>query len=134
MKQNTNSQSIERALHSFRIAENEFNRPHEDTVTLCTCYYTRNSIDEFLRAFLFEKSAVTDFTLKSEQLLNECLKLDSQFRKIDLSCFACNCAEEAREQHYCLAAEKVKECFQTAQAVKELVMSGLNIAESDFEK
>lgn len=126
-------QQLENALQSFRIAENELNRPNEDAVTICACHNTRNSVNGFLHSYLLSKSG--DNPEKHlDDLLKQCSKVDSQFTKIDLSCFKCGTSDTNEcDSQYCLSVEKVDECFNQAKAVKELVLEKLKLSEKDFD-
>ena len=126
-------QSVEHAMQSFRIAENELNRPNEDAVTLCACHTTRNSVNKFLHSYLLSQSADT-IEKHLDDLLSQCSKLDSRFDAIDLSCFKCGTSDKDECEHtYCLSVEKVSECFNQATAVKQLVMEKLQLSERDFQ-
>ena len=126
-------QTLQDAFQSFRMAENEMNRPHEDTVAFCACHNMRNSINIFLLSFLADNSVQIAGKKKFEDLLKYCKKIDPQFKAIDLSCFNCkqdgvtNCDEK-----YCLSVKKVNECFVQTKMVKNLVLAKLKISEKDF--
>jgi hypothetical protein len=124
--------AVANALRSFRIAENEINRPNEDAVLLCACYTTRISISRFLQSYL-QSTSPGNREDNMHQLLDECIRLDRQFSKIDLSCF--NCGETGTEcnNQYCLSGEKVSECYTRARDVKDLVLEKLNLSEKDFD-
>jgi len=125
-------QSIENALQSFRIAENEINRPNEDAVALCACYGTRNSINNFLHSYLLSKS-IDNRENQLDKLLKQCSTIDSNFSTIDLSCFKCNGTSNVDcDSSYCLSADKINECFNQAKKVKNLVLEKLEISEKDF--
>jgi len=125
--------SIENAMQSLRVAENELNRPNEDAVTLCACYNTRNSVNGFLHSFLLSRSS--DHPEKYlDELLNQCSGIDAAFKSIDLSCFKCGTSgKESCDSNYCLSVDKVNECFSRALVVKQLVLEKLLLSEKDFE-
>ncbi len=125
-------QSIENALQSFRIAENEINRPNEDSVAPCVCFGTRTSINHFLNSYLLSK-AIENKENQLEKILKQCESFDPNFSAIDLSCFKCDStAEVSCDSSYCLSADKVNECFIQAKKVKDLVFKKLEISEKDF--
>ncbi|MCX6290329.1 MAG: hypothetical protein NT126_01035 [Bacteroidetes bacterium] len=125
--------TVKNAMDSLRVAENELNRPTEDTVTLCACYSTRNSVNGFLHSYLLSKSSDNQEKYLDD-LLDQCSKIDSQFKKVDLSCFKCGVSnKEQCEKNYCLSVDKVNECYSQANMVKQLVMEKLNLSEKDFE-
>jgi hypothetical protein len=133
MTQENIKQLVQHAMNSFRIAENELNRPTEDSVTLCACTGTRNSINQFLHSYLKSKSADKS-EMQLNNLLNQCISIDSSFSGIDLSCFKCGVSSNNDcDGSYCLSAEKVTECFDRAKAVKKLVLEKLQMSERDFE-
>ena len=134
MKTDAVHQSLGIALQELRIAEDELNRPTEDAVTLCACISTRNALNGFLRTFLLKHNPSVSRNLNSDELLNQCTRIDPQFKSLDLSSFACRhvVGEEECEKMYCLSVEKVNECFETVRAAKDLVLAKLNVSEKDF--
>jgi hypothetical protein len=126
-------QSLEQAMQSFRIAENELNRPNEDAVTLCACHNTRNSVNGFLHSYLLSKSS-DNREKHLDDLLSQCSKIDDQFKAIDLSCFKCGTSDKDTCDHnYCLSVEKVDECFNQAKVVKDLVLKKLAVTEKELD-
>jgi len=125
--------SLRNAFFSYRIAENEYNRPIEDAVTLCACNKMRGSVEEFLRSFLRHNDAAFNHLDYFNDLLNRCANIDSQFKAIDLSCFVCNNEGGNGHEKYCFSAEKMKDCFIQTRMVKNLVLAKLNLSEKDFE-
>jgi hypothetical protein len=125
--------SLQNAFQSFRMAENEMNRPHEDAVAFCACHNMRNCVNIFLLSFLADNAVQVSGEKKFEDLLKYCKKIDSQFKAIDLSCFNCkhdgatNCDEK-----YCLSIKKVNECFVQTKMVKNLVLAKLKISEKEL--
>ena len=124
---------LRNAYFSFRLAEDEFNRPNEDVVTLCACNRLRGSMTGFLRSFL--KSKFVTFSDKdfADDLLKLCTIVDYQFKAIDLSCFICNHEGTTKNTSHCFSVEKMKDCFTQSRMVKNLVLAKLNISEKDFE-
>jgi len=133
MKSEKVNRSLQKALESMRIAEQEMHRPSEDAVTLCACQSTRNSAMEFLRSFLLSKGDTVTESASLKELLAACATHDAHFRSIDISSFLCKSdgAEEC-DNKYCLSVEKVSECFQQATAIRALVMAKLKISERDL--
>jgi hypothetical protein len=124
---------LRQALQQLHIAEHELNRPDEDAVTLCACNSTRNALNGFLRTFLLKHSESVHADLKPDEMLSMCMHIDPKFGTISLSGFTCNhLNDEANCDMYCLSVEKVNECFKAAKAVKDLVLTKLQLSEKDF--
>ena len=123
---------LHQAFESFRLAENEMNRPGEDVVAFCACQNMRNSINIFLLTYLASKSVQVEGEKKFNDLLTYAKKLDPQFKAINLSCFECkNNGSGKGASHYCLSPDKVNECFVQTKMVKNLVLSKMEISEKD---
>ena len=127
------SRSLREAFETLRIAEREFMRPSEDAVTLCACQSVRVAAGKFLHSFLLINGCERSSETYLADLLKQCAGIDPHFKTIDLSCFDCgntdlNCCDEI----YCLTLEKVNECLEKTQAIRELVMTKLKLREKDF--
>ena len=125
--------SLRTAFEMLRMAEAELHRPKEDAVTMCTCQSTRNSVREFFHSYLESKFESVPVDSSLSDLLDQCAKIDLQFKSVDISCFECKGEDTAScSDIYCLSNKKVSECFSKANVIRELVMAKLNIYEKDL--
>jgi hypothetical protein len=125
MKNDILLQSVQQAIEAFEFAENEINRPNEDTVPLCACHSTRESIIRFMQTYLLSKSVFYEGN-NINRLKEQCARFDPEFNNIDVSCFKCSMSDGI-ESHYCLSIEKVHECFDRAKEVKGMVLEHTKI-------
>jgi hypothetical protein len=125
---------LQSALKSFRLAENEMNRPGEDVVAYCACHNMRESVNIFLLSYLASKLVQLPGESKFNDLLSYCKKLDPQFKAINLSCVDCrNNGMTNTDSHYCFSTKKINQCFMQAKMVKNLVLAKMEISEKDLE-
>ncbi len=125
--------SLKQALTELRIAEHELNRPHEEVVTMSVCYSARQSMTSMLRVFLLSHSMNHNEGNSLKNILNQCIKIDDQFSKIDVSAVLCNgMNHDECDGKYCLTVDKVNECVSAANQFKTLVLEKLKINESEL--
>src|SRR5687767_15320253 len=91
--------SIGNAMKSFRIAENELNRPVEDSVPLCACMSTRECMNRFLQSYLMMNKLFTEGN-DLNTLLSQCSAIDPRFLSVDLRVFQC---AGGNHDAYCLS-------------------------------
>ena len=133
MATNEVKKSMKDALSELRIAEFELNRPHEDVVSMSVCYSARHSLNSLLRTYLMSNNVDHKNGNSLKDLLNECIKIDNQFSKLDVSSVLCNdIHHEVCDGKYCLTVDKVNECVTLANQVKSIVLEKLKINESEF--
>jgi hypothetical protein len=125
--------SLRNASSLLRIANNELNRPSEDTVTFCACQSSKNAAMVFLQSYLREKNVKNIFNNSLQNLLAECCKIDKEFKSIDISCFGCKTHDETCVESYCLDIKKVNECFELAKVIEEFVLAKLKVNPKDLE-
>jgi len=126
---------LRNAFLSYRLAENEFNRPNEDVVTLCACNKMRTSVEQFLRSYLRHQDIPFSTHDCFEDLLGRCGVIDKQFNDLNLSCFTCSHQDSYEaDKKYCFSLSKMRECFIQTRLVKDMVFAKLCVSESDFEQ
>lgn len=121
--------SLRHASSLLRNADSELFRPEEDSVTLCACHSIKTATAGYLKSFLAENEA-SNSSNSLEVLLSECLKLDSAFNIVDISCFLCK-TEEGGET-YCLEPKNVSECLTQAKSIEGIVLDSLKISRADL--
>lgn len=125
--------ALKQAVTELSIAEFELNRPHEDVVTMSVCYSARHSLVTMLRLYLMSKDVDQSKGNSLKDLLDQCIKIDSQFSKIDVSDILCNELDHKTcDGKYCLTVDKVNECVAIAKQFKILVLEKLKINESEM--
>src|ERR1035438_7091887 len=95
-------------------AEDEFNRPTEDVVAMCVCLNVKDVMSNYLKAFTVfnHVNLISPYSLND--LLKECIRMDANFQKIDLSIFMCKNEIIENNSRYCMTHEKTKECLEVA--------------------
>ncbi len=125
--------ALKQALTELHIAEYELNRPHEDVVTMSVCYSARQSLISMLRLFLMSNDVESVKSNNLKELLNQCIKINNQFSKIDVSDILCKeLNQEACDGKYCHTVDKVDECVIVAKKFKTLILGILKINESEM--
>jgi hypothetical protein len=127
-------ESLRSGWRSLRMSEKELQRPVEDTVTFCACTGSRNAVTDFLKSYLIARSIRFEEEASMEELMTQCVKLDSEFNLIDLSCFACGSVRgQELERHYCLGLGNVSDCCDRAGRIGDLVMEKLDVEHRELE-
>jgi hypothetical protein len=125
--------SLKYVIGHMKQAEHELNRPDEDVVTLSVCLDARNSMHSLIRIYLLCNGISNNEDMSLDALLDLCRKTDSSFSAIDMSHVVCRQLNTAAcEGNYCLSHEQVRNCMNTANKLKSIVLHKLAIAESEL--
>lgn len=101
-----------KAKEQLHIANEELFKPEEDVVTYLVCKNSQHAIENNLKGYLHLRGYQTHENESLEGLLNRCISLDSNFKKIDLNVFDCKASKI--DSSYCNEVSKVSSCFETA--------------------
>lgn len=127
------NQALKNAFELFQQAESELNRPKEDAVTICACNCTRDAVRGLMHSFLLANSVNVPQNESLSELLTQCTKYETQFERINLSCFKCkNEKPDSSKTSYCLPYENVDKCFQIAQTMRDIIINNLSLSENNF--
>jgi len=128
--------ALEKALHDLRLAEDELCRPEEDVLTTCSCYFMQSAINGLFLAYLKHRSPNAEYSpgLSSSQLLAMCSQVDIRFKGLDLSGIECrnHVSGTHVEVAFCQSIDKSNQCLNTTRSIKELVLAGMQVKESDI--
>jgi len=120
MKNIKNSDALySEADYMLAAADLEMQRSSEDVVTHTICYKSRQSITNYLRGYLLHMGIEPQAPFSMEHLRKQCLAIDNHFEGLDLSVLPCR--EEEGHASYCLSVDKVAECLQVANEVRDMV-------------
>jgi hypothetical protein len=127
--------SIKEAIEELSIAEHELNRPNDDIVAMSVCLSAKISMNAFLRMYLLSKANKHTQGKSLADLLKKCAEIDKQFESISLEKVFCNTLEPHEcDNKYCLSTHTVRECINTANKVKEIVLKNLQLTEAELAK
>jgi len=118
MKDQANKLFVE-AIENLKEANEEICRPEEDMVSFVVCKNSQHAIENYLRGFLIEKGVDAGNYSTIDDLYAECLKLNPNFKKIDLADFGC--ASSEIDASYCDDVSKVNKCFDAANKLDALL-------------
>lgn len=125
---------LKQAITDLKIAENEFNRPAEDMVTLSVCLTARETTNEMLRLYLLSKNINHNEGKSLNDLIGQCIGLDKKFNSVELNKILCNRLNHSEcENKYCLSTENVTNCITVALQVKSIVLNSLELLENELE-
>jgi len=109
-------------------AEDEFNRPTEDVVAMCVCLNVKDVMSNYLRAYTFYNHITPLPPNSLNDLLNECIRMDKDFQKIDLSIFMCKNEIIENNNRYCMTHKQTKECLEVARMTRDMVMNKILVS------
>jgi hypothetical protein len=109
---------IREADRLIDTATEELQRSEEDVITHLICVNSRQSILNYLIAFLHRNGEELKKPVTMASLLDQCRALDGRFQLIDLT--PINCRNKAQDDDYCLHVDKVAECLQIARQTQAI--------------
>lgn len=110
-----------KAQDLMRAIDQELNRPEEDAVAHFICHNSRQCIKNYLTGFLNENGIVPKDPVSLDSLLKQCQALDVRFLRLDMSPISCRLENEIED--HCEDLSKVRECYQVAQQIQQLVQA-----------
>lgn len=111
MKNRANKLFIE-AVKSVNEANEELCRPEEDVVSVLVCKKAQLATTNFLKGFLLQNGIEPKNDMTLSELHQECLAINPNFKKIDLSNFDCKTVNLATKD--CNDVTKISGCHFTA--------------------
>jgi len=114
-------QLLTQADGALNLASEEQMRPAEDVVPFSICHNSRVSIRIYLMSFLIKNGIQPDSNESMKDLLSQCTKIDQRFAKLDISDMECRGNRADQSDEYCLSVDKVTNCFEAANKVKDLI-------------
>ncbi len=119
MQEDNIQQIIEAADQLLSSAEREMQRSHEDVVTHVVCHSSRQSLANYLKAYLLQNGRNVEEPAVLDDLLKQCQSINSKFNNLDISNI--HCRFEAHDSDYCLSVSQVDECLIAAKQAKDLL-------------
>ena len=104
---------FEDAVVKLNEAKEELLRPEEDLVSYLICKNAQFAIENFLKGYLLQNGIDPGSSNTIDSLYKECITLDKNFEKIDLSNFECKLSHEI-DSEYCNETLKVSSCINIA--------------------
>lgn len=118
MKNRANKLFIE-AVKSVYEANEELCRPEEDVVSILVCKKAQLATNNFLKGYLLRNGIEPKNDITLSQLYQECLAINPNFKKIDLSNFDCRSVN--LETKDCNDVTKVSGCHITATKLENFL-------------
>ncbi|GGK22743.1 hypothetical protein GCM10007962_16210 [Yeosuana aromativorans] len=100
------------AQEKLKEAKEELFRPEEDMVSYLVCKNSQFAIENYLKGYLLKNGVDIDDCETIDALYNQCLAINANFEKVDLSDFECK--GHSLNSRYCNEASKVSNCFDAA--------------------
>ncbi|MCF6308323.1 MAG: hypothetical protein L3J09_10230 [Flavobacteriaceae bacterium] len=103
---------LKEAVKKLGEANEELCRPHEDVVSVLVCKKAQRATENFLRGFLLKNKVEPGIEKSLDELLEQCLCINPNFKNVDLSQFDCRSVKLDSRQ--CNEVSKVSSCFINA--------------------
>lgn len=103
------------AIKKLNEANEELFRPEEDMVTYTVCKNSQFAIESYLKGYLLQNGIDIANFETIESLYEQCVKINKEFEKIDLSEFECKAHK--LDSRYCNEVSKVSNCFDVADSL-----------------
>ncbi len=103
---------LKEAVKKIGEANEELCRPQEDVVSIMVCKKAQRATENFLRGFLLQNGKEPGIEKTLDELLNQCVAINPNFEKVDLSHFDCRSVKLDSRQ--CNEVSKVSGCFVNA--------------------
>jgi len=111
--------TLDIAVNKLKEANEELFRPEEDVVSYSVCKNSQFAIENYLKGYLLEQNIDPSNFTTIEMLFDECLKVNSKFKKIDLSDFQCK--SHKIDSTFCNDVKRVSNCFDVADSLDTLL-------------
>jgi hypothetical protein len=109
---------IREADKMLDTASAELQRSEEDVTSHLVCMNARQSIINYLIAYLRQNGVELQRPVTMAGLLDQCRSIDGRFDLIDLT--PINCRNKVDDDDYCLHVQTVAECFRIAKQTKAI--------------
>lgn len=107
--------TLDIAVNKLKEANEELFRPEEDVISYSVCKNSQFAIENYLKGYLQQRNVDTTSFTTIEILFDECVKVNPEFKKIDLSDFQCK--SHKIDSTYCNDVKKVSNCFDVADSL-----------------
>lgn len=100
------------AQEKLKVAKQELFRPEEDMVTYLVCKNSQYAIENYLKGYLLKNGVDIEDCNTIDSLYNQCLIINKNFEKVDLSDFQCKAHN--LDSRFCTEIPKVSNCYDAA--------------------
>ena len=100
------------AQEKLNEAKKELFRPEEDLVSYLVCKNSQHAIENYLKGYLLKNGVDVEGCDTIDSLYNQCLVINKNFEKVDLSDFQCKAHDI--NSRYCTEVPIVTNCFDAA--------------------
>jgi HEPN domain-containing protein len=100
------------AQEKLNEAKKELFRPEEDIVSYLVCKNSQHAIESYLKGYLLKNGVDVEDCNTIDSLYNQCLVINKNFEKVDLSDFQCKGHDI--NSRYCTEIPIVTNCFDAA--------------------
>ncbi len=100
------------AQEKLNEAKKELFRPEEDIVSYLVCKNSQHAIENYLKGYLLKNGVDVEDCNTIDSLYNQCLVINKNFEKVDLSDFQCKGHDI--NSRYCTEIPIVTNCFDAA--------------------
>lgn len=109
---------ISEADRMLDSASEELQRSEEDVISHLVCINARQSIINYLIAYLTQNGVELNRPVTMAGLLDQCRSIDGRFELIDLT--PINCRNKVEDDDYCLHVATVADCFRIAKQTRAI--------------
>lgn len=106
---------ISQGARNLNLAKNELLKPQQDVLMYSVCKNAQFSIENYLKGYLIGHDVKVDQELSLDELLKECIAIDSRFKSIDLNDISCK--SHKIDSRYCTDYKTVCNCYDAADSV-----------------
>ena len=103
------------AAQKLNQANKELFKPEEDVVAYLVCKNSQYAIENYLKGYLIKSGIDTSSFKTINSLYEQCVKVNKNFEKVDLSDFECK--SHNLDSVYCNKVSKVSGCFDIADSL-----------------
>lgn len=105
----------------IHMASEEMMRAEEDVTAHLVCINARQSLLNYLIAYLQKNGETLKRPITMAGLLDQCRGIDGRFELVDLT--PINCRNKSEHDDYCLHVGTVGECLKIAKQVRAIALA-----------
>lgn len=118
---------ILKAVNDLKVAEHELRQPEDEIITDAVCFHCQQAVEKLLKAYLVSKNIDFGKTHNLEFLLESCLKIDPDFKDMDVGNLSFYAVEiRYPDEFYMPSVAEAKECFNIASKDKDFLLKKIS--------
>jgi hypothetical protein len=110
---------VKQAENLLLSAQEELLKSKDDVVLFTACSKSRQSITQFLTAYLLKNGYHPESNESISDLLQHCVEIDPRFKKININ--EMHCSVEAEDSRFCTDIKKIRSCVDIAVQTQKLI-------------